>query len=206
MTRQPTRDRELERALVRFNARVLGTMLGVLAALGLTIGTLVLLVRGGESPGTMLSLLRHFFPGYGISVVGALIGGLWAGAVGYATGFVIARAYGPWMLRTPVRRVSRAREPGDPDDRVALLGPLPAALVTGSLLALALLVATNWLWFRYGYESPHLALLANYLPGYRTNPAGSVIGALWLFLYGFLAAGAVAWVYDRVVIWRFPEE
>jgi hypothetical protein len=102
-----------------------------------------------------------------------------------------------------VRRASRRTRDEDPDERVALIRPLPAALVTGSLAAFGLLAATNWLWFRYGFESPHLGLLANYLPGYTTDPAGSLIGAFWVFLYGSIAAGAVAWIYDRVVDWRF---
>ena len=45
----------------------------------------------------------------------------------------------------------------------------------------------------------------HYLPGYSSNFAGSFAGAFWLFLYGFIAAFAIAWIYDRAVAARYPK-
>jgi hypothetical protein len=200
----PTKTRELERALLRFNSRLLGTTVGLMASAGLFAATLILLAHGDENPGRMLGELHHLFPGYRVSVGGAFAGAAWAGAVGYALGFVVAHANGRWVLRETAHRTEASRDAGDPQCGVAVLSPLPAGLVMGALLALGLLAATNWLWFRYGFESPHLALLRHYLPGYTTDPAGSLIGAFWMFCYGFVGAGAIAWIYDRVVAFRFP--
>ena len=62
---------ELGRALVRFNANVLGLMAALIAAVGVVVSTLGLLLQGGENVGTMLSTLGSFFPGYQMSVGGA---------------------------------------------------------------------------------------------------------------------------------------
>ena len=37
---------------------------------------------------------------------------------------------------------------------------------------------------------------------YRTDPAGSLIGGAWLFVYGTVTATAAAWIYDRVAAYR----
>ena len=47
----------LGKQLVRFNARVLGTSLALLASTGLFAATLVLHLRGGDYVGTMLGQL-----------------------------------------------------------------------------------------------------------------------------------------------------
>ena len=39
-------------------------------------------------------------------------------------------------------------------------------------------------------------------PGTVTGVVGSLIGAVWIFAYGFVAAGSVAWIYDRVLALR----
>ena len=194
------RSDEFTRALLRFNAHVLGVTAGAAAAAGLGIATLVLVAHGEPNPGTMLNLLGHFFPGYDVSVGGAFVGVLWAGVAGYVVGSIAGRSYGPWLLRGATQRGA-----GTDDSRganVLLLSPLPLALVTGALLAIGFFAAANFLWLRYGYTSPHLALLGHYLPGYRTDFTGSLIGAFWVFVYGCGVAGAVAWIYDRVVLTR----
>lgn len=84
---------ELQTALLRLNARAWGIAFGLLLGGGLFIATLVLVLRGGENPGQHLGLLRIFFPGYTISVVGAIIGFIYAFVVGYAFGRLVGSAY-----------------------------------------------------------------------------------------------------------------
>ena len=191
----------IAKRLVRINAHLFGGVLALLFAGSLFFATLVLHLQGGTTPGQMLGLLSHFFPGYEVSLGGAIIGGLWGALAGYATGYVLGRAYGPWMLRGANRALD-SRE-GEIEGAVLELRALPFATVSASLLAGALFLATNWLFFRYGqHPSPHLELLANYLPGFSSDFVGSFIGAFWLFLYAFVAAFGVAWIYDRVVLLR----
>lgn len=187
-------------ALVRLNAHVLGGVLALLAGSGLFLATLVLHWQGGPMTGQMLGLLAHFFPGYAVSFWGAVVGALWAACSGYAIGFCIGRAYGPWFLTGAARMLER-RASGELGEvhRVVSLRPLPFAAVSASLFAIALVLATTWLWWRYGgHPSPHLALLAHYLPGYATDPLGALVGAISLFGYGFIAAFGVAVIYGRV--------
>jgi len=187
-------------ALVRLNAHVLGAVFGLLGGVGLFAATLVLELQGGRLTGQMLGLLAHFFPGYSVSLSGAVVGGLWASLAGYLIGFAVGRAYGPWVLSGATRMLERraAAVPG-PVHVVVSLRPVAFAAVSATLLAVGLVLATSWLWWRYGGRpSPHLELLAHYLPGYATDPLGSLVGALSLFGYGFVAAFGVAWVYGVV--------
>ncbi|MCA9511627.1 MAG: hypothetical protein KC560_13040 [Myxococcales bacterium] len=190
-------------ALVRLNAHVLGAVLALVLGASLFVATLVLLVQGGPQTGQMLSLLAYFFPGYGMSFGGAIVGGLWGALAGYVVGFAVGRAYGPWMLRGTVRMLDRRARGEVGVHTIVSLRPVAFATVSAALLAVGLLVATNWLWLRSGgVPSPHLLLLTNYLPGYATNPLGSVVGAFWVFVYGFTGAFGVAWIYGKVSLAR----
>lgn len=185
--------------LVRFNARVLGASLALLASAGLFVATLLLVARGGDPVGTMLGQLRYFFPGYSVTVPGAFIGAFWAAVVGYGVGAVFAWIYGPWLLGEATRTAPGA---GGLEEGVALLRPLPIALITGGVLAMGLFAATAWLSLYYQYPSPHLELLSHYVPGYRTDFVGGIVGAPWMFLYGAAASGLAAWLYNRIVALR----
>ena len=196
----------MARALVRLNAHLLGLAIGLLCAAALFLATLVLIFQGGSNTGQMLLLLHYFFPGYAISLGGAFIGALWAGITGYVLGLVPALAYGRWFLQGTINAPDGAAGENEIGAGIAELRPLPFGLVSGGLLAAGLVLATNWLWFRYGFESPTLGLLGNFLPGYATNPVGSLIGAFWIFLYGSLTAASVAGIYGRVVAWRHPQK
>ena len=196
--------RESALALIRFNAITLGFAFSLISAPALLVVTLVLALVGGEQVGPFLGQLHFFFPGYAVTVGGAFIGALWAGALGFGVGLVLGFAYGPWMMASAVSQMKR-RVATDYDDvdqldpSVVLLDPLRFAVVSGGLLALGLFLATNWLWLTTGKFSPHLFLLHNYLPGFTPNFVDSLFGAFWLFIYGAVAAGSVAWVYDSVV-------
>lgn len=192
---------EFAHTLVRFNAHVLGATAAVLAALLLLLATLVLLIQGGEVTGPLLGQLSYLLPGYSVSLGGALIGAFWAALIGYAVGALFSRVYGPWLLREATLSASGAEADG-PGSDVARLAPAPMSLATGGLLALGLFLVTNGLSLRYGHPSPKLSLLAHYLPGFTTNFAGSLVGAFWIFLYGYAGAGVVAHIYNAVVSLR----
>ncbi len=89
--------------------------------------------------------------------------------------------------------------------RVVRLNAMVAGLVTGLFAGLALFVATNWLLLKGGaVVGPHLALLGQYFIGYRVSFVGSLIGFVWAFAVGFLAGGAVVWIYNRLAGLRTP--
>ena len=190
-------------ALIRLNAHMLGGVLAVLCGVGLCLATWVLLWQGGPRTGQMLGLLGHLLPGFSISPGGAVAGGLGAAVLGYAVGLCVGRAYGPWLLQDAGPLGRGGGSPGAPAGVLLSLRPLPFAVVSAGLLALGLIATTVWLWWRYGGPpSPHLELLAPYLPGYSSAPVGALTGAVSLSAYGFLAAGAVAWLYGVFARWR----
>jgi hypothetical protein len=186
------------RALVRFNSRVLGATVALLAGSGLFVATLVLVVQGGPVTGPLLARLAYLLPGYSVSPGGALVGALWAALGGYVLGAVFSRLYGPWLLREAVRSAG-GESAGEPGSDVTRLPAAPLSLTTGGLLALCLFLVTNFLALRYGQPSPKLALLSHYLPGFTPSFAGSLVGAFWIFLYGYAGAGIVAQIYNAIV-------
>ena len=75
--------------------------------------------------------------------------------------------------------------------------------VIGVIAALVIFVATNWLVLKGGERvGPHLALLGQYFIGYRVTFLGSLIGALYAFVCGYLAGALVGWIYNRVVLFK----
>jgi hypothetical protein len=86
-------ERLLETTLRRLNARVLGLTLGALAATALFLATNVLLLRGGENVGQMLSRLCWYFPFYEVTFLGSLVGAFWAFVWGFVAGTVISFVY-----------------------------------------------------------------------------------------------------------------
>jgi hypothetical protein len=193
-------DDRVETVLIRLNAHMLGGVLAVLFGVGLCLATWILLWQGGARTGQMLGLLSHLLPGFAVSPGGAIAGGIGAGLLGYAIGLGVGLAYGPWLLRgaggSTFASEGRA---GGPGGVLLSLRPLPLALVSAALLAVALVLVTTWLWWRYGgHASPHLDLLVHYLPGYSSDPLGALVGAVTLAGYGFVAAFSVAWLYGAI--------
>ncbi len=80
-------------AVLRLNARAWGIALGLLLGGGLFLATIVLVIKGGPDVGQHLSLLSVFFPGYSVTVLGSLIGFVYAFVLGYALGRLSGAAY-----------------------------------------------------------------------------------------------------------------
>jgi hypothetical protein len=88
----PDLERLVETRIRKVNALGLGVATGLVAGLGLFVGTNWLLLKGGPVVGPHLSLLGQFFIGYRMSFLGSLIGFAWAAV----TGFLVAYA-GAWI-------------------------------------------------------------------------------------------------------------
>lgn len=73
-------------------------------------------------------------------------------------------------------------------------------LVAGLLVGLTIFVVTNWLVLKGGeVVGPHLALLSQFFIGYRVTFGGSLIGAAYGFIGGFVIGSGVAWMYNWLV-------
>ncbi len=73
------------------------------------------------------------------------------------------------------------------------------AIVSGLLCGVLLWLATVWLVMKGGEEvGPHLALLAQYFPGYRVSLAGSFLGLAYGFAIGFGAGYLCARLYNAL--------
>ncbi len=92
----PQEQRVLLKTLSRANEQGWGIAVGMLAASGLFLATIVLVIKGGPNPGPHLSLLGIYFPGYSVSWPGAFIGFVYAFVAGYAAGRTVAVLYNRW--------------------------------------------------------------------------------------------------------------
>jgi hypothetical protein len=84
---------EVRRAFERTSEQGWGLALGLLAALGLFVATIVLVVRGGERVGPHLVLLSVYLPGYSVTWPGAFIGAAYMFFLGYGAGRTVATIY-----------------------------------------------------------------------------------------------------------------
>ena len=80
-------------AILRLSGRAWGIALGLLLGGGLFLATIVLVIKGGPDVGQHLSLLSVFFPGYRVTVLGSLIGFVYAFVLGYALGRLVGTVY-----------------------------------------------------------------------------------------------------------------
>jgi hypothetical protein len=73
-------------------------------------------------------------------------------------------------------------------------------IALGTLLGGGLFMATNVLVLKGGEKvGPHLALLANYFPGYRVTFLGSLIGFVYMFVLGYAIGRVIGSVYNRLI-------
>jgi hypothetical protein len=72
------------------NSTALGIALGLVCGLWVFFATVVLVIKGGEIVGPTLALLAQFYPGYSVTLHGALIGFLYAFVTGFVFGYLFA--------------------------------------------------------------------------------------------------------------------
>ena len=90
----------IQRAYARADVRGWSVALAVLGGLALFLATAILLVKGGPNPGPRLSLIGEYLPGYRVSWPGALVGGLYGVAIGFAAGRIIGSIYNVVVSRS----------------------------------------------------------------------------------------------------------
>jgi hypothetical protein len=79
-------------------------------------------------------------------------------------------------------------------------------LALGVLMALGLFCATAILVIKGGvFVGAHLNLLGNYFPGYSVTWRGAFIGAMYAFVFGYLAGRMIGTLYNWIVE-RSPHE
>ena len=83
----------LRKVVARASAQGWGLAFGTLCGLALFVATIFLVVKGGPHPGLHLALLGVYFPGYRVTLVGSVIGFVYAFVGGYAVGRTIATIY-----------------------------------------------------------------------------------------------------------------
>ncbi len=83
----------IRHSIVRLRSRIMAMTFAAAGGMGLFVATLWLLIRGGPNVGQHLSLLRHYFPGYSVSLGGSLVGFGYGAVVGGLVGWSIARVY-----------------------------------------------------------------------------------------------------------------
>ena len=75
--------------------------------------------------------------------------------------------------------------------------------VIGLIGALGVFAATNFLVLKGGdVVGPHLGLLDQFLIGYSVTFVGSLVGALYFFVLGYLLGLFIALVYNWVISFR----
>ena len=89
----PEEQQALRKTIVRVHDQGWGLAFGLVLGVGLFVATNVLVIRGGPFVGQHLSLLNVYFPGYSVTVLGSVIGFVYAFVVGYGIGRIIATAY-----------------------------------------------------------------------------------------------------------------
>jgi hypothetical protein len=79
--------------LLRLRERAWSIATGLVCGALLALATVVLVVRGGPNMGAHLGLLAVYLPGYSVSVAGAVVGFVYAAAIGALAGWLAARLY-----------------------------------------------------------------------------------------------------------------
>lgn len=86
-------EKELRRAVQKLNDRAWGIAGGLMLGLGLFVATNVLVIKGGDPVGPHLALLGNFFPGYTVTLLGSVIGFVYAFVLGYGLGRLVSWVY-----------------------------------------------------------------------------------------------------------------
>lgn len=75
--------------------------------------------------------------------------------------------------------------------------------ILGVIGALVIFIATNWLVLKGGpVVGPHMRLLDQFFVGYSVTFIGSLVGAVYAFIIGYVSGLFVAMVYNWVISFR----
>jgi hypothetical protein len=193
------RELQLLNAAIRTNTKIMAVAFGLLGGAILWLSTVVLLIRGGEHVGAHLSLLSIFFPGYSVTWTGAWMGLVWGFVFGALSGTILYWGYAQTLREHLTTRLLDAPAATPLTPPTFLISGNALGVGLGGLMALQLLLTTNWLVVRgTAAYSSNAALLSHYLPGYTVSFSGSVIGAIELFAVSFIVSHVLAASYNFV--------
>jgi hypothetical protein len=90
-----TRDEQqvLAKVIFEVHDQGWGIASGLLLGLGLLVATDVLVFKGGQNVGSHLGLLSVYLPGYSVTVIGSLVGFVYAFVIGYGIGRSVCAIY-----------------------------------------------------------------------------------------------------------------
>ncbi len=186
-------------AAIRINTVIMAVALGLLGGAILWLSTVILLLRGGYNVGVNLSLLSVFFPGYSVTWPGAWIGLLWGFVSGALSGTVLYWSYARTLRERLESRILDSPAATSISPPVFVFSGNALGIGLGALMALQLLVTTNWLVLRgTAAYSNNAALMSQYLPGYSVSVGGSIVGAIELFAVAFVISHVLAGIYNTV--------
>jgi hypothetical protein len=195
-------DRELLQATLRVNTIIFSVILGLFAGFAL-MGLALLGAGAGGHGGLLAALIGVFLPGYGPGWPGALIGFAWGVLIGGLLGGGIYRLNSRLALEK-VNELTLAQRDGEDFPRAILrLDGNALGLAIGAAVAAGLLTTTNVLVLRgTAAQSIHARLLSEILPGYTVTTVGSVVGAIELFGFAYVACRAFVYIYNRLALRR----
>ena len=114
---EKSEDTVIEVAFAKIDPLALGIAVGVVSGLGIFMASAILLLKSGPVVGPMLSLLGNYLIGFEVTWVGAVIGLLEGGMLGFAVG-ALAAGLRNWVFKV-YAKIMRWRE--ERDDRRHLL-------------------------------------------------------------------------------------
>jgi len=199
----PGLNEALLHATVKWNTLLFAGICGLSGAMTLLCMTYISLFRGLPYPGHYLNLLGVFLPGYKVSVGGAWIGFLWGGLIGAFSGAVMYRVYALSIRQQVADYLAGEKSTDDLEYVTMKIYGHPLGLAMGAIVALGLLITTNWLVVRgTADESIHAGLLSHYLPGFSVSVSGSIFGAIGIFVITYLSCVVLGAIYNGVVSLR----
>ena len=197
-------DEKLLHATVKLNTLLFAGVSGLVAGLSLLCMTYLALYVAPPGPGRFLSVLGVFLPGYAVSPEGGWVGFLWGGLLGAISGATVYRVYARSIRRQVADYFAGNVSPQSLDYVVLRIYGHPLGVALGGVAALGVLITTNWLTVvgGAGEKRVHAELLSHYLPGYSLSFAGSVLGAIEIFVITYLYCLLLGAIYNRVAAFR----
>jgi hypothetical protein len=87
--------------------------------------------------------------------------------------------------------------------RLQRLNAIASGTATGLVVGLGLLLATDWLVLKGGpVVGPHLALRAQFFPGYAVRFPGNLVGFAYGFASGLLVSYLLSRTYNGIAGWQ----
>jgi hypothetical protein len=184
---------------IALNTRIAAISTAVVGGVAVWLATAVLLWRGGYDIGKNLAILSTFFPGYSVTWSGAWIGLLWGAIFGAISGWIMYATYASSLQPRIERQLATQRGTESLRAPTFVISGNALGIGLGTTVALLQFAMTNWLVLRgTADQSYNAALLSAFLPGYSVSFIGSLVGLIEVFIFTYLCAALVAFLYNRM--------